>query len=143
MDGSLIIAAAEVYDPGSGSCACAHGAAVGGEGADPGLFVDRDQIGEYECTVEFFLAGVQFLGVFDQGNGTGDALVSAAGIDDHGKFAAVHPCIGSGSGFCFRPDCDVVSVGMEENAPDICSVVAKEPLLGDGVVIADLAVQKL
>ena len=51
---------------------------------------------------------------------------------------------GRGPGGCFRfgPDCDVVPVRMKENASDVSPIVARESFLGDGIVIADLTVQK-
>lgn len=44
VDDRLVIASAEIYDPGSRACTCAHGAAVGRERADPGFLVDGYQV---------------------------------------------------------------------------------------------------
>src|SRR5699024_4837295 len=133
-------AALPIY-PGASPCPGADSSAVGGEGADAGLLVDGHQVGEGEGPAEGLVVGLQLAGVFDQRDGAGDALVAAAGIDDNRKLAAVHAGVGACGRPCFGAGGDVISAGAQENGADVGAVVAPQPFLRDGGVVADLPVQ--
>ena len=85
----------------------------------------------------------QFAGVFDQRDGTGDALVATAGIDNDRKLTAVHAGVGACGRPCFGAGGDVISAGAQENGADVGAVVTTQSFLRDGRVIADLPVQDI
>ena len=81
---------------------CAAGradhAAVGGQAADVVLLMNRRQIGDHQGAQQLLTPHVPLLGVDDHGHADRDALVSAAGVDDHRHGTAVHPGVGAGGG---------------------------------------------
>ena len=113
MDDFFVSAAAEV----GYACACTvggtDGSAVGGEGADTCLLMDGGEIGEDKGTKKFLLAGIKLLCVLDYRHRAGDALISAAGIDDDRLFAAVHSGVGACGSPCLGAVADIVAVDSQ------------------------------
>ena len=138
----LIFAAAEQEGDGRpGRRAGADGAAVGGEGADPGLLVDGHQIGDDQGTEEGILVLAQLPGVLHHGHGHGDALIAGAGIDDHRQLTAAHPGVGPGGGLGLAAGGHAVSELPQEYLAHVAAVAALEALLADGHVIVHLALE--
>ena len=81
-------------------------------------------------------------GVDDHGDACGDALVAAAGIDDHRQLAAVHPGVAGRGGP--GPELVVQAVLMppEQGLADVGPVGMAQPLLRNGHVIGDLPLQQ-
>ena len=72
------------------ACACAYCAAECGKYADRSFFVDGYEVCKCKSTVKFFFGYFKFLCVNNNRNGSGHALVAAAGADYNRHFAAVH-----------------------------------------------------
>ena len=126
--------------PGSGT----DRAAEGGETSDAGFLVDGGQVGQAQSPVELLVADLQLLGVLDDGQGSGHALVAAAGVDDHGHFTAVHPGVGTGRCHGLGPDHDAaLTVGLKQHTSDVGAVVPPKTFLGDGAVVLDLPIQNV
>ena len=65
MSDITLISSVQESDPGACTRAGADRAAVGGQPADPGFAVQRDQIGDQQCTVKLLRAGFQAFGIND------------------------------------------------------------------------------
>ena len=128
--------------PGSGTGA--DRAAEGGEPSDAGFLVDGGQVGQAQSPVELLVTDIQFLGVLDNGQGSGHALVAAAGVDDHGHFTAVHPGVGTGRCHGLGSNHDAaLTVGLQQDASDVGAVVPPKTFLGDGTVVLNLPIQNV
>ena len=86
---------------------------------------------------------MQLLGILNQGHRAGDALVAAAGIDNHRQLTAIHPGIRTGCRLCLGTDGHIISVGRQQSASDVGTVVPQKSLLCNGIVAANLPLQNL
>ena len=140
--GDLVTAAAvEVADPRAGAGPGRGGPAVGGETADARLEVDGDEVGDYERPQEHLMRNAELQRIDDYGNGGGDALIPAAGVDDHGKLTAVHTRIGPRGRPGFGTVENRVSVAAQKDLPDPGTVLAAQALLGNGNVVVNLTLK--
>ena len=103
--------------------------------------MNRDQVADNECAVQFFLGNVPFFCKLDDRKGNGHALVSAAGIDDDRKRAAAHTGIGTGSCMGAGADFYIIAVLIQQSAADLCTVSVAETFVRNRRVHGDLAVE--
>ncbi|MPM40445.1 hypothetical protein SDC9_87086 [bioreactor metagenome] len=100
--------------------------------------MDGDKIGQYQRAAELIPRNTQLPRVFNHRNRNGNALVSAARVDDNRQVAAAHPGIAAGGGFGTRAVINVLSEAAENDAADVGTPVAVQPFLRNGAVIFDL-----
>ena len=89
------------------------------------------------------MGDAQLLRVDDHGDAGREALVAAAGVDDHGQFAAAHAGVGAGGRPRLGAVGHAVAVRGEQHAADVGAPLAVQPLARDGHVAGDLAAEQL
>ena len=99
--------------------------------------MDGDEVGQRHRPQNFLLACAHEQAVAPHGHGGGDALVAAAGADDHGHLAAVHAGVGAGSAPGARLGLNAAA-GGEQGGADVGAPVPPQPLGGNGAVALDL-----
>ena len=136
------IGAHEVGDARSRTGSRTDRATEGGQPADAGLLVDGGEVRQSQSAVQLFVADLQLLGVLNDGQGSGHALIAGAGIDDHGHFTAVHTGVRACRCHGLGPNHHVViAVGAKQDAADVGAVVAPQTFLSNGAVVLNLPVQ--
>ena len=143
MTGLAVAAAIQIRDARARSRARAHRAAERRQPSDARLLMDSHEVRQHERAVELLVGRAQVTRVHDERHRHGDALVAAAGVDDHGQLAAAHTRVGRRCGARARAHLHVVAVGTQHDAADVRAPVARQPLVGDGAVAGDLAIQHL
>src|SRR5699024_7039008 len=88
-----------------------------------------------------FLGNLQSLGIFDHWHGHRNALIAAAGVDYHRKFAAAHPGVGTGSRFGNGTVAHAVTVELEHGRANVGTVIAPQAFLANFSVVLKLGVQ--
>ena len=137
----LKTAASQVCDACSGCYSRTDCAAKCRQSSDACFLVDRYQIGECQRTVHFFIAALQFLCILDNRHGTGNALISAAGIDDNRKLTAAHPCIRARRCHGTGAVADLISICIQHDPSDTRTVGMRHSLLSDRHVTVDLMIE--
>ena len=137
----FISSARKIGNGGTGSTACADGAAVSGKTSNIFFLMNRNQVADNECAVQFFLGNVPFFCKLNDRKGNGHALVSAAGIDDDRKRAAAHTRIGACRCTGAGADFYVIAVFIQQRAANLCTVWMTETFIGNGRVHGDLTVK--
>ena len=79
-----------------------------------------------------------FAGVYDNGYGRGNALIAAAGGDNHRHVAAVHACFGCSGSVSTHFGNDAVRVGFQNGLPDSQTECTFHAFFGNGHVAGDL-----
>ena len=79
----------------------------------------------------------------DDGDGDCDALIAAAGIDDHRQLTAAHAGIGTGGRLGNGPVAHLAAVEFQHGGTDVGTVIPPQALLGDRRVVPDLRIQHL
>ena len=141
MDDGIIVTAAEIGDTGTRTSTRADSAAVGRQAANGGLFVDGGQVGEGQRPQKRFVAHAQLPGIDNDRYRGSNALIAAAGVDDHRLLTAVHAGIGTGCGVCLGTDSYIIALHIQQHTADVGTVVAPQTLLGNGHVAPDLRFQ--
>ena len=131
-------AAVQVGDARARRAARADRAAVGAQPADAGLQVDGQKVRKQHGAQHLLLADAQLLRVLDHRHGGRDALVAAAGDDDHRHLAAAHARVGRSRRHVARAVLNVLPVAVADHLADVRAPGVFHALLGYGVVVGDL-----
>ena len=103
--------------------------------------MDGGQIGEGERPVQLLFARLELPCIDDDRNRGSNALIAAAGVDDHRLLAAVHPGIGASGRVSLGPHPHIIAFHVQQDAADVGPVIAPEAFFGNGHVVPDLRVQ--
>ena len=141
MADAVIVRTPEPRDAAAGAHTCGHGSTVGGQAADAGFLVDGDEVGQSHGPKDLLLVGPHKQAVAPHGHGGGDALVAAAGADDHRHLAAVHPGVGPGGAPGPGLGLDA-GAGSQQGGADVGAPVPLKPFSGNGAVALDLSADK-
>ena len=81
--------------------------------------------------------------IHDDRQGSGHALVSAAGYDDDRQLAAAHPCIRACRGLRACANTHIVAARFQKRFPYRRAVVSAKPLLAYGKIIFYLPLEHI
>ena len=102
--------------------------------------MDGGQVGKGERPVQLLFAHLEFPRIDDDRHRGSNALIAAAGVDDHRLLAAVHPGIGACGRVGLGPHPHIIALHVQQDAADVGPVITPEAFFGNGHVVPDLRV---
>ena len=139
MADRIIICALQIRDAAACAHTCTHGAAEGGNAADPCFLVDRNKVRKHKGTVDLLLCAVKLLRIHEHRHGRRDSLVAAAGKDDRRQLAAAHARIAPRRSGSPRKHANIPAAVPLQDLADLGAPAVCEPFFGKRAVVRNLA----
>ena len=117
--------------------------AVCGQLTDTLLQVNGNKVAQQYRTQHFFFACSQCMCINNNRNGSGNALVAAAGGNYYRKLAAVHTRVTSCSSAGTCADTQAVGVTAQQNFADACTVIIGQAFFRNSHIEINLALQQM
>ena len=136
-------AALQITDTGSRRDACADCPAECRQPADSRLLVNRNQIGQCECTVHFFLRNPELARIHDNRYRARNPLIAGAGVDDNRHLAAVHAGVRACSRHRNGLVVNLIIFHLQNDRADIRAPRIAKSLLGNRHIAGNLPVEHL
>ena len=136
------VCALQVGNAAARSTARADGPAVGGQPANTGLLVDRNQVGEGQGAAESLIGGPQLPRILNDRHRDRDALIAAARVDDDRQLTAAHTGIGGCCCLGNSTVAHIIAVKFQHCRADVRTVIPPQSLLRDAGVVPDLGFQQ-
>ena len=106
------------------------------------FLINSQKIGKYQCPVKTVIRQFHLSCINDQRNRTGNALVSASGVDHNRHITASHSCLRSRCSKTSHSGEHIVRIIFTNHAPDTQAVFSGHSFMGNSHVASNLGIQK-